>query len=109
MLTQFILVTNLRDALAVAAPSRVVFTSSDAHRFAKGPLDDVESQSGYRGFDVYAKTKLLQLLLARRFASELSASGIRVYAVNPGAAWTGQMSTRLARVKHDVPSLLSET
>jgi retinol dehydrogenase 12 len=93
VLTPLALAQSLRLQLLAGAPSRVVFVSSDAHRFAKDPLRDVQSERSYRGFDVYAKTKLLEVLVARHLATMFRVDGIDVFAVNPGAAWTEQTAS----------------
>jgi NAD(P)-dependent dehydrogenase (short-subunit alcohol dehydrogenase family) len=93
VLTPLALARSLRPQLSAGAPSRVVFVSSDAHRFAKDPLRDVQSERSYRGFDVYAKTKLLEVLVARHLATLFRVDGVDVFAANPGAAWTEQTAS----------------
>ncbi|MFL6076895.1 MAG: SDR family NAD(P)-dependent oxidoreductase [Mycobacteriales bacterium] len=98
-----LLTLELLPALRRAAPSRVVFVSSDAHQFAKLDLDDLDSERFYRALDTYARAKLLQVLVARELARRLEKDGVAVHAVNPGAAWTPQT----ARLRpHMVPPFM---
>ncbi len=92
------LTLELVPALRAAAPSRVVFVNSDAHKFAKPDLDDLEAERFYRGFDVHARAKLLQLLVARRLGVRLADSGVSVFMVNPGGAWTEQVAAMTPRM-----------
>jgi NAD(P)-dependent dehydrogenase (short-subunit alcohol dehydrogenase family) len=71
VLTPLRLTHELLPALRAGAPSRVVFVNSDAHRYGKPDLDDLRSERFYRGFDVHARAKLLQLLVARRLSRDL--------------------------------------
>jgi NAD(P)-dependent dehydrogenase (short-subunit alcohol dehydrogenase family) len=93
-----LLTLELLPALRAAAPSRVVFVSSDAHRFAKLALDDLDSERLYRALNVYARAKLLQVLVARELARRLRADDVSVFAVNPGAAWTPQTASMTPRM-----------
>jgi NAD(P)-dependent dehydrogenase (short-subunit alcohol dehydrogenase family) len=92
------LTQELLPALRAAAPSRVVFVNSDAHKFAKPDLDDLEAERFYRGFDVHARAKLLQLLVARHLGDRLIDSGVSVFMVNPGGAWTEQVAAMTPRM-----------
>lgn len=82
----------LLPALSAASPSRVVFVNSDAHRFRQADLDDLNADRFHRGFDSYARAKLVQLLVARTLSRELDPSQVTIVAVNPGPAWTGQVA-----------------
>jgi NAD(P)-dependent dehydrogenase (short-subunit alcohol dehydrogenase family) len=93
VINPLVLTLELRPALRAAAPSRVVFVSSDAHRFAKLVLEDLESERSFVSLRVYARAKLLQVLVARELAGQLKDDGISVFAVNPGAAWTEQTAS----------------
>jgi retinol dehydrogenase 14 len=97
VLTPLLLTTLLLPALRAGAPSRVVVVSSDAHKFATPDLDDLKAERSYRGFDIYARSKLLQLLVARHLSSHLP-DGISVLMVNPGGAWTEQVAAMKPRM-----------
>jgi len=98
VLTPLRLSQELLPALRAGAPSRVVFVNSDAHRFAKKDLDDLQAQRFYRGFDVHARAKLLQLLVARQLSRQLAGAGVSVLAVNPGGSWTEQVAAMKPRM-----------
>jgi NAD(P)-dependent dehydrogenase (short-subunit alcohol dehydrogenase family) len=98
VLTPLLLTLELLPALRAAAPSRVVFVNSDAHRYAKLVLDDLDAERSYRGLTVHARAKLLQLLVASELARRLTGTGVAVLAVNPGAAWTTQTAAMSPRM-----------
>jgi NAD(P)-dependent dehydrogenase (short-subunit alcohol dehydrogenase family) len=98
VLTPLRLTLTLLPALGAAAPSRVVFVNSDAHKFAKPDLSDLEAERFYRGFDVHARAKLLQLLVARRLGAQLADNGVSVLMVNPGGTWTEQVAAMKPRM-----------
>ena len=62
----FLLTTLLLDRLRSSAPSRVVCTASDAHKFSGGGLDfdDLQSEKGYTTFGAYGRSKLCNILFA---------------------------------------------
>ena len=72
-LAPFLLTNLLLERLEQSGPARVVTTSSDAHRGAHIPFDDLNAERSYggRGFLRYGETKLANILftleLARRF------------------------------------------
>jgi NAD(P)-dependent dehydrogenase (short-subunit alcohol dehydrogenase family) len=98
VLAPLLLTLELLPALRAAAPSRVVFVNSDAHRYAKLALDDLDAERSYRGLTVHARAKLLQLLVAWELARRLTGTGVAVLAVNPGAAWTTQTAAMSPRM-----------
>jgi NAD(P)-dependent dehydrogenase (short-subunit alcohol dehydrogenase family) len=73
---------------SIADGGRIVVTASNAHRGASLDFDDLQSERGYRGFGVYSKTKLMNILftrtLARRLESGEGARGITANALHPG-------------------------
>ncbi|MEV0616765.1 SDR family NAD(P)-dependent oxidoreductase [Nonomuraea sp. NPDC050404] len=98
VLNPFLLSFELLDPLRAAAPSRIVFVSSSAHEFARLELDDLESERFYRGLDIYARAKLLQVLASKELAGRLRGDGVSVVSVNPGAAWTEQTAKMKPRM-----------
>jgi NAD(P)-dependent dehydrogenase (short-subunit alcohol dehydrogenase family) len=80
----FVLTHNLRDRLAQSAPSRVVNTSSDAHRRAPLDFSDLQSIQGYAGFKVYGRSKLCNILFTRELARRLAGTGVTANCLHPG-------------------------
>ncbi len=79
-----LLLPLLRDS----APARIVNVSAGAHRWARLRWDDLQSERGYRGMDVYARAKLLNLMWGGELARRVRGTGITVVAADPGSAWT---------------------
>jgi NAD(P)-dependent dehydrogenase (short-subunit alcohol dehydrogenase family) len=87
------LILALAEQLRVAAPSRVVILSSEAHRHAgKAPLDDLMGERNFSGVQAYSRSKLANLLFARELARRWLANGISVYAAHPGVVDTGLLN-----------------
>jgi len=80
----FVFTHNLRDRLVASAPSRVVNTSSDAHRRAKLDFFDLQSAKGYAGFMVYSRSKLCNILFTRELARRLVGTGVTANCLHPG-------------------------
>ena len=80
---------KVRPLLAQADAPLVVNVASDAYGWFKGdPFADLHSDAGYQAFEAYARAKLLLVLATLAHARQLRPEGIRVFAVNPGMAWT---------------------
>ncbi len=80
----FVLTHGLRERLVASAPARVVNTASDAHKGAKLDFDDLQSAKGYRGFKVYARSKLANILYTRELARRLAGTGVTSNCLHPG-------------------------
>lgn len=90
-LGHFLLTELLLERLRESAPSRIVVLASDAHYRAKSGLDfdDLMSERGsFRGFDVYAKSKLANVMFARELGRRLEGSSVTVNAAHPGVVAT---------------------
>lgn len=83
-LSYFVLTHFLRERLIAAAPARIVNTSSEAHRRAHLDFDDLQSERGYRGFGVYSRSKLANILFTRELARRLEGSGVTANSLHPG-------------------------
>ena len=87
-LAPFLLTNLLLDLLKASAPSRIVTVSSDAHRWAKLDLDDLQSRKRYRGMQVYGTTKLANILFTRELAERLEGTGVTANVMHPGGVNT---------------------
>jgi NAD(P)-dependent dehydrogenase (short-subunit alcohol dehydrogenase family) len=83
----FLLTELLRDQLVAGARARVVNVASDAHKSARHGLDFADLQTAnrrYRGFSVYGRTKLANILFTRELARRWDDTGVTANAVHPG-------------------------
>ncbi len=87
-LAPFLLTNLLLDLLKESAPSRIVTVSSDAHRWAKIDLDDLQSTKRYRGMQVYGKTKLANIMFTYELAERLEGTGVTANCMHPGGVNT---------------------
>ena len=83
-LAYFVLTLGLLPRLLASAPARIVNTASEVHRGAKLDFRDLQSQNGYSGFGVYAKSKLANVLFTNELARRLSGSGVTANSLHPG-------------------------
>jgi NAD(P)-dependent dehydrogenase (short-subunit alcohol dehydrogenase family) len=90
-LAPFLLTALLEDRLKQNAPARVITTSSDAHKGAHIPFDDLaaERSFGLRGFERYGQTKLANILFTLELARRLEGTGVSAYCFHPGLVNTG--------------------
>jgi NAD(P)-dependent dehydrogenase (short-subunit alcohol dehydrogenase family) len=83
-LSYFVVTSGLRERLAASAPSRVVNTSSDAHKGQNIDFDDLQSARDYRGFRVYGRSKLCNILFTRELARHLNGTKVTANCLHPG-------------------------
>jgi len=85
-LGHFLLTDLLLDRLRAGESARIVNVSSDAHKQARNGLDfdDLQSTRRYRGFAVYSKSKLANILFTRELARRLDGTNVTVNALHPG-------------------------
>ena len=79
-----VLTHGLRDRLIASAPARVVNTSSNAHTRARLDFDDLQSAQRYRGFKVYGRSKLCNILYTRELARRWAGTGVTANSLHPG-------------------------
>ena len=104
-LAPFLLTRLLRQRLAAARPSRVVVVSSEAHRHARIPFDDLQGERGYSGLRAYARSKLANLLFTREAARRLRGEGVTVNAAHPGVVATNLLFSGFAPLRLIAPFL----
>jgi NAD(P)-dependent dehydrogenase (short-subunit alcohol dehydrogenase family) len=83
-LSYFVLTHFLRERLIASAPARIVNTSSEAHRRAHVHFEDLQNERGYRGFTVYSRSKLANILFTRELARRLEGTGVTANSLHPG-------------------------
>jgi len=88
----FLLTGLLLPRLRAGAPARIVNVASDAHRWGKLDLDDLQNEKSFAAMRVYGQSKTANLLFTRELARRLEGSGVTVNALHPGA-----VATRLGR------------
>jgi len=89
----FLLTNLLLDTLKASLPARILNVSSEVHGWCKGiDFNDLQSHQRYSEMQVYARSKLANVLftyeLARRLANDPAAQGLTVNALNPGVVKT---------------------
>ncbi len=82
----FLLTNLLREQLVAGDEARVVNVASAAHSGARQGLDfdDLQSTGRYRGFSVYSRSKLANILFTRELARRWNDTGVTANAVHPG-------------------------
>ena len=80
----FVLTHFLRERLVAAAPARIINTASDAHRNARLDFNDLQNEKGYRGFAVYSRSKLANILFTRELAHRMDGTGVTANSLHPG-------------------------
>lgn len=80
----FVLTNALLENIKAAAPSRIINTASMTYAWAKLDLDDLQPQKKFDGMDVYAKSKLANVLFTLELARRLEGTGVTVNCLHPG-------------------------
>src|SRR5215469_13211259 len=80
----FVLSNRLKERLIAAAPARVVTVASDAHHGNTLDFSDLQSARDYRGFRVYGRSKLANILFTRELARRLAGTGVTANCLHPG-------------------------
>jgi NAD(P)-dependent dehydrogenase (short-subunit alcohol dehydrogenase family) len=83
-MSYFTITNLLLDRLKTTPGARIVSVASGAHRGAKLDFDDLQSQHNYRGFAVYSKSKLCNILFNRALAKRLAGTGMTANCLHPG-------------------------
>jgi NAD(P)-dependent dehydrogenase (short-subunit alcohol dehydrogenase family) len=83
-MSYFVVTLGLAGRLQAALGARVVNTSSEAHRRARLDFADLQSAKGYRGFPVYGRSKLCNILFTRELARRWRDTGVTANCLHPG-------------------------
>jgi NAD(P)-dependent dehydrogenase (short-subunit alcohol dehydrogenase family) len=83
-LAYFLLTGLLLPRLSESAPARIVNVASDAHRFGRLELDDLQNERRYRAMRVYGQSKSANILFTRELARRIAGSGVTANALHPG-------------------------
>ena len=87
----FLLTNLLLPLLERSAPSRVVTVASDAHKFGKVRIDDLQCERrgyGFFGMRRYGETKGMNILFTRELARRLEGTGVTANCLHPGGVRT---------------------
>jgi NAD(P)-dependent dehydrogenase (short-subunit alcohol dehydrogenase family) len=87
-LAPFLLTGLLLPSLRAGAPSRVITVSSTTHQGAAIDFDDLQSRREYDSAEVYAATKLMNVLFTYELARRLRGTGVTANCLHPGAVAT---------------------
>lgn len=82
-MSYFVVTLALRERLAASA-ARVINTSSDAHKGRKLDFNDLQSSRAYRGFDVYGRSKLCNILFTAELARRWAGTRVTANCLHPG-------------------------
>jgi NAD(P)-dependent dehydrogenase (short-subunit alcohol dehydrogenase family) len=85
-LAHFYLTRLLLDRMQASPPARVINVTSVGHHAAfKGMrFDDLQSERGYDGMEVYCRAKLANVLFTRELARRTAGTGVTANTVHPG-------------------------
>jgi len=83
-LAYFLLTGLLLPRLRESAPARIVNVASDAHRFGRLDLSDLQNERRYRAMRVYGQSKTANLLFTQELARRIAGSGVTANALHPG-------------------------
>jgi NAD(P)-dependent dehydrogenase (short-subunit alcohol dehydrogenase family) len=90
-LGHFLLTNLLLERIEKSAPARIITVASGAHLAARRGLDfdDLQCErSRYRGFQVYCRSKLANVLFANELARRLDGTGVTSNSMHPGYVHT---------------------
>jgi NAD(P)-dependent dehydrogenase (short-subunit alcohol dehydrogenase family) len=88
-LGHFLLTNLLLDVLIASAPSRIVNTSSMAHKSGKIHFEDINLKKRFSSFRAYSQSKLANILFTYELAERLKGTGVTVNCLHPGVVATG--------------------
>ena len=88
-LAPFLLTNLLFEKMKASSPSRIITTSSVAHRGAHINFDNLQFERGkYNGVQAYRQSKLANILFSKELARRLSGTGVTSNCFHPGGVRT---------------------
>src|SRR5215210_2343574 len=88
-LAPFLLTNLLFERIKASSPSRIITTSSVAHRGAYINFNDLQFERGrYNGVEAYRQSKLANILFTKELARRSRASGVSSNCFHPGGVRT---------------------
>lgn len=84
VLAPFLLTLSLLDTLKANAPARIVNVASTAMGGGMVDFSNLQLERGFGGWQAYANSKLMNVLLSNQLAKELAGSGVVSNALCPG-------------------------
>lgn len=88
-LAPFLLTNLLFEKIKASTPSRIITTSSVAHRGAKLNLDDLQFERGhYNSLKAYGQSKLANILFTKELSRRSNGSGVTANCFHPGGVRT---------------------
>ena len=91
-LAYFLLTNLLVDKLKASAPARIVVVASQVHASGVIDFDDLQARRNYRPSQVYANTKLANVLFTYELARRLKGSGVIANCLHPGVVATNLLN-----------------
>jgi NAD(P)-dependent dehydrogenase (short-subunit alcohol dehydrogenase family) len=83
-MSYFVVTLGLAERLRATPGARVINTSSHAHKGRHLDFDDLQSAKDYRGFPVYGRSKLCNILFTRELATRWTDTGVTANSLHPG-------------------------
>ncbi len=88
-LAPFLLTNLLLEKIKQSRPSRIITTSSIAHKGAHVDFDDIQfERRHYNGIRAYGQSKLANILFTKELARRLAGSGVTANCFHPGGVRT---------------------
>jgi NAD(P)-dependent dehydrogenase (short-subunit alcohol dehydrogenase family) len=91
-LAPFLLTNLLIDLLKQSAPARVVTVASQVHANGRIHFNDLHATQNYQPSQVYANTKLANILFTFELARRLAGSGVTANCLHPGVVATNLLN-----------------
>ena len=80
----FLLTNLLLDLIKSTPNSRVVNVASEAHRYTKFDINNLELEKGYDNMKAYSLSKLCNIMFTHELAKKLNGSDATTYSLHPG-------------------------